>query len=197
MLTLTFSTEIRKHKNSSALPFGCHVNVSSNEKSRMFRPLDDASLRRCVSYRASSVFVFLVGDPAGFSWRLSIIQEPDFYRCSTHCFTLKGLSHEFDFVFFSQVFLVLSLTRGLSWFSNFYRFQWFYIVTSVFLAVNNSLYWLNNVNCVFLLGPTNYKWCVIEQGWMKNCLLVASNYSKLAEYRYPSKESWRSFLQTP
>jgi hypothetical protein len=33
-----------------------------------------------------------------------------------------------------------------------------FIMQSVYLAVNASLCWLNNVSCVFLSVPTNYKW---------------------------------------
>jgi hypothetical protein len=31
----------------------------------------------------------------------------------------------------------------------------------VFLAINASLHWLNNVSCLFLSFPTNHKWSII------------------------------------
>jgi hypothetical protein len=67
--------------------------------------------------------------------------------------SLEGLSHEIDFKNVDK-YTELSLSKGRGWFLNFLGAH---NAKSVFIVVNASLRWPNNISCVFLSVPTNQR----------------------------------------
>ncbi len=72
----------------------------------------------------------------------------------------KGTVSLNEFGFWWHAWLVLGLKRGGDHFFSFLGVPtWFQIAKSVFLAVNASLRWLNNVSCFFII-TANHKWSI-------------------------------------
>ncbi len=152
MLTKVFSAKKRKHRDRSVLSFWMPWRCVPELKVS-----DVPSLWGCVPYTIrpkSKIFCICFSRRGSSRILIKIVYNPGtgFLQVQYILLYIKGTVSLIGFGFFSQVCLVLSLTRGLSWFSNFYRLQWFYNAKSVFLAVNASLHLLNNVNCVFFVS---------------------------------------------
>ncbi len=79
---------------------------------------------------------------------------------------LKGLSHEIDFKNFDKKFAELGLTKGRASFeffggSNYFKTQKVYLLRLMLVCVGITI-----VSFLFFFSPPNYKWSIIEQGWM-------------------------------
>ncbi len=105
---------------------------------------------------------------------------------------LKGTVSLYGFGFWWHVWLVLGLIRVAAIFKFFRCFNFFLYAKSVFLLVNASLLWLNNVSGVYLTlvsllligqqGSVDFFWCrfLLPIGWrtvqiLRQCRKITTN----------------------
>ncbi len=99
------------------------------------------------------------GDKRGIAVQPSL-QPLDGGDDKYHFCLIKGTVSRDRFGFRWHVWLVQGLNRGRGQFLNLYLDKWFYNSKCVFLAVNASLRWLNNVVGVYLVQVS---WLLIGQ----------------------------------